>query len=44
VCVKPITYQPNREELNEEHDMPSMTAREVREVFFEQVKIVEKKG
>jgi len=41
--VKPSTYRPSVEELNEEHDMPGMTMEQVRDAFFSPVKFVEKK-
>lgn len=34
---KPSTYQPSRDELDEESEMPGMTDEEIRKTFFQPV-------
>ena len=40
--VKPPTYQPSAKELNEKHDMPGMTDKQIRETFFRPFHVTEK--
>ena len=42
ITVKPATYQPSRKELREEHDMPGMSAKRVRDTFFRPFDVTEK--
>ena len=34
VDFKPSTYQPSAKELKEEHDMPGLSDKEIRDTFF----------
>lgn len=40
--LKPSDYQPTRTELREEHDMPGMPDKKIRDSFFRPFNIVKK--
>lgn len=42
LAVKPSDYQPSRKELREDQDMPGMSDKEVRDVFFRPFKFIDK--
>ena len=40
--IKASDYQPSRQELREEHDMPGMTDKQIKERFFRPFNLVKK--
>ena len=42
--IKPPTYQPTKEEMNQEFDMPGASTETVRQAFFKPVKEKEEKS
>ncbi len=43
ITVKPPDYQPSAKELNEEHDMPGMSRKQIRDTFFRPFNVTEKR-